>query len=68
MVSEDNASVGYVYDENTPLKAAVHDDDPASVLSPSMQRKDFSDFSYFSFADGERETASFCKIQSLESH
>ena len=50
-VSEDNASVGSVYDENTPLKAAVHDDDAASVLSPSMQRKESSDFSDFSFAD-----------------
>ncbi|XP_020224096.1 uncharacterized protein LOC109806133 [Cajanus cajan] len=41
-VAEANGSVGYVYDENTPVKATVNDDDDA--VSPSLQRKD-------SFAD-----------------
>ncbi|ESW21632.1 hypothetical protein PHAVU_005G086300 [Phaseolus vulgaris] len=41
---EANASVGCVYDENTPVKAAVQNDDAAAVLSPSLQSKDSSDF------------------------
>jgi len=45
-VSEGNA--GCVHDENTPVKATVHDDDAAAadVPSPSLLRKDSSDFSF----------------------
>ncbi|RZB77050.1 hypothetical protein D0Y65_035142 [Glycine soja] len=52
-VAGGNGSAGYVYDENTPVKAAVNnnddDDDEAvgvGVLSPSLQRKDSSDFAF----------------------
>ncbi|XP_014491959.1 uncharacterized protein LOC106754460 [Vigna radiata var. radiata] len=45
-LSEGNASAGCIHDENTPVKATVHDDDAAAVLSPSLLRKDSSDFSF----------------------
>ncbi|TKY49053.1 hypothetical protein E2542_SST26479 [Spatholobus suberectus] len=44
-VTEGNGSVGYVYDENTPVKATVNDDD-VGVVSPSLQRKDSSEFAF----------------------
>ncbi|RZB83282.1 uncharacterized protein LOC114373976 isoform X2 [Glycine soja] len=49
-VTEGNGSVGYVYDENTPVKATVNndddDDEAVGVVSPSLQRKDSSDFAF----------------------
>ncbi|CAJ1957014.1 unnamed protein product [Sphenostylis stenocarpa] len=46
VVTEVNGSVGCVYNENTPVKPTVHGDDAVGVLSPSVQRKDSSDFAF----------------------
>ncbi|RDY06772.1 hypothetical protein CR513_09189, partial [Mucuna pruriens] len=45
-VTEGNGSIGFDYDENTPVKATVNDDDPVGAVSPSLQRKDSSEFAF----------------------
>ncbi|XP_027343477.1 uncharacterized protein LOC113856054 [Abrus precatorius] len=44
-VTEGKNSVSYIYDENTPVKAKVANDD--AVFSPSLQRKDSIDFPFY---------------------